>query len=108
MRPGVGSASKKEYQINPEGKGGRCVRLITYHLHVPMSRNLGALTSWNPVGLFRPVMGQLYYCCIIIIIIVVYTGFWWEDLMEKDHLEYLDVEERIILNWIFKKWNRET
>jgi hypothetical protein len=32
----------------------------TYHPHVPMSRNLGALTSWNPVGLFRPVMGQLY------------------------------------------------
>jgi hypothetical protein len=25
-----------------------------------MSRNLGALTSWNPMGLFRPVMGQLY------------------------------------------------
>jgi hypothetical protein len=25
-----------------------------------MSRNLEALTSWNPVGLFRPVMGQLY------------------------------------------------
>jgi hypothetical protein len=24
-----------------------------------MSRNLGALTYWNPVGLFRPVMGQL-------------------------------------------------
>jgi len=24
-----------------------------------MSRNLVALTSWNPVGLFRPVMGQL-------------------------------------------------
>jgi hypothetical protein len=42
------------------GKGGRCGRLTTYHLHVPMSRNMGALTSWNPVGLFRPVMGQLY------------------------------------------------
>jgi hypothetical protein len=40
------------------GKGGRCVRLTTYHLHVLMSRNLGALISWNPVGLFRPVMGQ--------------------------------------------------
>jgi hypothetical protein len=26
-----------------------------------MSRNLGALTSWNPVGLFRPVMGQLLH-----------------------------------------------
>jgi hypothetical protein len=25
-----------------------------------MSRNLGALTSWNAVGLFRPVMGHLY------------------------------------------------
>jgi hypothetical protein len=28
---------------------------------VPMSRNLGALTSWNPVGLFRPVMGLLTF-----------------------------------------------
>jgi hypothetical protein len=49
--PEVDSASKNEYQVNPEGKCGRCVRLTTYHLHVPMSRNLGALTSWNPVGL---------------------------------------------------------
>jgi hypothetical protein len=60
MCPGINSASKNEYQVNPGDKGGRCVRLTTYHLHVPMSRNLGALTSWNPVGLFRPVMGQLY------------------------------------------------
>jgi hypothetical protein len=30
-------------------------------LHVPISRNLGALTSWNPVGLFRTVMGELYF-----------------------------------------------
>jgi hypothetical protein len=58
--PGVDSASKNEYQVHPGGKGGWCVRLTTYHLHVPMSRNLGALTSWNPVGLFKPVMGQLY------------------------------------------------
>jgi hypothetical protein len=60
MCPGVDSASKYECQVNPGGKGGRCVRLTTYHVHVPMSRNLGALTFWNPVGLFRPVMGQLY------------------------------------------------
>jgi hypothetical protein len=60
MCPGVDSASKNEYQVNPGVKGGRCVRLTTYNLHVPMSRNLRALTSWNPVGLFRPVMGQLY------------------------------------------------
>jgi hypothetical protein len=65
MFPGVDWASKNEYQVNPGGKGGLCVRLKTYHLHVPMSRNLGALTSWNPVGLFRPVMGRLYLlpCC---------------------------------------------
>jgi hypothetical protein len=60
MCPGVDSASKNEYQVNPGGKGSRCVRLTTYHIHVPMSRNLGALTSWNTVGLFRPVKGQLY------------------------------------------------
>jgi hypothetical protein len=45
MCPGDDSASKNEYQVNPGGKGGRCVRLTIYHLHVPMSRNLGALTS---------------------------------------------------------------
>jgi hypothetical protein len=60
MCPGVDSASKNEYQVNPGCKDGRCVRLTTYYLHVPMSRNLGALTSWKPVGLFRFVMGQLY------------------------------------------------
>jgi len=60
MCPVVDSASKNEYQVNPWDKGGRCIRLTTYHLHVPMSRYLEALTSWNPVGLFRPVMGQLY------------------------------------------------
>ena len=27
---------------------------------VPFSLNLGTLTSWNPLGLFRPVMGLLY------------------------------------------------
>jgi hypothetical protein len=27
---------------------------------VPLSRNLGTLTSWNLMGLFRPVTGLLY------------------------------------------------
>jgi hypothetical protein len=27
----------------------------------PLSRNLRALTSWNPKGLSRPVMGLLYW-----------------------------------------------
>jgi len=59
MCPGVDSDSKNEYQDNPGGKGGRCVRLTTYHLHVPIAKKFGAFTSWNPVGLFRPVMRQL-------------------------------------------------
>ena len=39
---------------------GRCVRLKTYHHPVPLSRNVGALTSWNPLGLSRPVMRLIY------------------------------------------------
>jgi hypothetical protein len=53
-------------QVNPGGKGGRCVRPTTYHIHVLMSRNLGAWTSWNSVGLFRPVMVQLYLFCLTV------------------------------------------
>ena len=44
----------------PGDKGGRCVRLTTYHHTVPLSRNLGALISKNPLGLFRPVTGVLF------------------------------------------------
>ena len=32
-----------------------------------------------------------------------HTGFLWDNLRERDHLENLDVGERIILKWIFKK-----
>jgi hypothetical protein len=72
MCPGFDSASKNEYHVNSGGKGGRCLRLTTYHLHVPMSRNLGALTFRNPVGLFRPVMGQLYLYTYIYIYMFIY------------------------------------
>ena len=41
-------------------KGGRCVRLTTYHHPMPLSRNMGALTSWNPLGHSRPVIGVIY------------------------------------------------
>jgi hypothetical protein len=43
MCPGVDSASKNEYQDNPGGKGGRCVRLTTYHFHVPIVKKSGDL-----------------------------------------------------------------
>jgi hypothetical protein len=35
----------------------------------------------------------------------VHTAFWRGDLRERDHLEDLGVDVRIILNWIFKKWD---
>jgi hypothetical protein len=35
----------------------------------------------------------------------VYTGFWWGNLRERDHLEEPGVDGRIILRWIFRKWD---
>ena len=32
------------------------------------------------------------------------TGFWWGNLRERDHWGDPDVDARIILRWIFRKW----
>jgi hypothetical protein len=34
-------------------------------------------------------------------------GLYGGILMERDHLGYIGVDGRIILNWIFKNWERE-
>jgi hypothetical protein len=35
----------------------------------------------------------------------VYTGFWWGNLRERDDLEEPRLDRRIILRWIFSKWD---
>jgi len=34
-----------------------------------------------------------------------YTGFWWINLRERDHLEVPGVDGRIVLRWIYRKWD---
>ena len=37
----------------------------------------------------------------------VHAGFWWDNLRERDHFEDLDVDGRLIFEWIFRKWDEE-
>ena len=40
------------------GKGGRCVRLTTYHLHVPIVKKSGGLNLLEPCGPFQACNGS--------------------------------------------------
>ena len=33
-----------------------------------------------------------------------YSGFWWGNPRERDHLEVPGINGRIIRRWIFRKW----
>jgi len=35
----------------------------------------------------------------------VYTGFWWGNLRDRDHLEDTGADGRIILRWTLRKWD---
>jgi len=35
----------------------------------------------------------------------VYTGVWWLNLKERDHLEEPGVDGRKTARWIFRKWD---
>jgi len=35
----------------------------------------------------------------------VHTRFWWGNLLHISHLEDLSVDGRIIVRWIFRKWD---
>jgi len=43
-------------------------------------------------------MWRLFYLLLLI------AGFWWGNLREGDHSRDPDVDGRIILRWIFRKW----
>jgi hypothetical protein len=34
----------------------------------------------------------------------VHTGFWWEKLRERDHVEDPSLDGRKIIKWISRKW----
>jgi len=53
---------------------------------------------------------HFFYICDINVLLLtgeVYTRFWWGNLWERDHFVDLGIFERMILKWIFKKWDRE-
>jgi len=35
----------------------------------------------------------------------VHAGFGWGNLRERDYLEDPEVDGRVILRWIFRKWD---
>jgi hypothetical protein len=86
MCPGVDSASKYEYQVNPGGKGGRCVKSDNLPPSCADVKKSGGLNLLEPGG---PVMGQLYLYLIIYTFTVPVT------------LEVVCVEKRHLLNWSF-------
>ena len=61
MCPGVDSASNNDYHDNRGGKGGRCVRLTTYHLHVPTVNKSGNLNLLEPLGPVQACNGTALY-----------------------------------------------
>jgi hypothetical protein len=34
-----------------------------------------------------------------------YTGFWWGNLRERDHFGDPGIDGRVILGWMFRKWD---
>jgi hypothetical protein len=64
-----------------------CLRLTTLHHPVPLSWNLGTLTSWNSLGHSRHVTGLIYLtmCCVDYnwhFCLLVFSGWKWSSRIE--------------------------
>jgi hypothetical protein len=55
------TASKNEYQVNPGGKGGRCVRLTTYPPSCADVKKSGSLNLLEPSGSVQACNGTAFY-----------------------------------------------
>ena len=36
-----------------------------------------------------------------------HSGFWWDNLKERDHIEDLGVGGRVVLKWILKRFGKK-
>ena len=87
--PGVDSASNRnEYREYFMGvKAASAYGWQPYHHPVPLSCNLGTLTSWNPLGHSRPVMGLLYLYCVHAVQLATHPILTcWDCVMKKQSL----------------------
>jgi hypothetical protein len=53
---------------------------------------------------------MFFFICDINVLLLtgeVHTRFWWRDLSGRDGLKGLGIGERMILKWIYKKWDWE-
>ena len=85
-------------RLFPGGKDVRCVRLTTLPPSVPLSWNLGTLTSWNPLGHSRPVTELLY------------LHYYGGHQIKEDSMEYAcsthGTEEKRVSGFVLKTWKR--
>ena len=57
--------------------------------------------SCNSINIDMTILHLAIFFCVCMMLD---TRFWWGNLRERDHWGDQDVDGRIILRWIFRKW----